>query len=305
MKIGIISNVESCIPLLQYLRSINIETVLYIGSSNAETNNSSLISFCAVAKIPFEVEVKSTQLYEWLHLQKPDYSFVYGYKKLIDINKLGKFQQNIFNIHPGKLPNYRGSSPIFWQLKNGEDKIGIAIHFLSDKYDEGAIVWQKEIANEKHFSYGLVEMIFANLLIEGVHHVISKEIEELLKQKIEQNEKSAFLYFKPSLKEVLIDWQKMNASKIEDLVKACNPWNKGAITVCNGMEIKIIDVEADSMKTSKTPGTIVELSGCVKVASANNSVVKINEMNINGIFVPGRFANKFGLVVGHCFETPQ
>lgn len=304
MKVGVISNVESCIPLLQYLRSGNNEVVLYIGLSNDQSHHSSLISFCNASQISVIVEENTLQLYDWIHLQKPDYCFVYGYKKLIDVHKLGKYKESIFNIHPGKLPNYRGASPIFWQLKNGEKQLGIAIHFLNEKFDEGAIVWQKEIANEKHFSYGLVEMIFANLLVEGVHFVLHKSKEQLMEIQKAQNEKEANRFHKPSLQDVLIDFQKMNATQIVDLVRACNPWNKGAISVCNGMEIKIIDAEIDITQSDKLPGTIVDTANCVKIVAANNSLVAIHQMNMNGIFVPGRFANLFGLMIGHRFILP-
>ncbi len=303
MKVGIISNVESCIPLLQFLRANNIETILYIGSYSPQTNISSLISFCNSNNISVEVENNSIQLVEWIHLKQPDYCFVYGYKKLINVNSLGKFQKSIFNIHPGKLPSYRGASPIFWQLKNGEKQIGISIHFLNEKYDAGAIVWQKEIANEKHSSYGLVEMIFANLLIEGVHFVINTGIEKLQKQKVEQDKKNDHRYFKPTLYDVLIDWQKMSAKNVEDLVKACNPWNKGAITLFNSMEMKVIDAEIDILKTEKLAGEILDLSSGVKVACAENTVIKINELIINDIFVPARFSYQFGLMVGQHFDT--
>lgn len=305
MKVGIISNVESCIPLLQFLRSNSIETILYIGSYSKDTNISSLISVCKSSNISVEIEKQPAQLYDWIQSQQLNYCFVYGYKKLIDMNRVGGFSKKIFNIHPGKLPQYRGASPLFWQLRNGEKSIGLHIHFMNEKYDAGNIVWSKEIPVEPHFSFGLAEYIVSNALIEGVHFVLHSDSEELWEEGVVQNEKDAHTYQKPTLKDVLIDWQTMNAIAVVNLVRACNPWNKGAITLCNGMEIKILDAEKLNVAADNTiPGTIQETTDGILISCASNSLVKVHQMSINGIFVPARFADKFGIITGNCFSTP-
>ena len=301
MKVAVISNSELCIPLLQYLKLNQVQTVFYLGSYQAGADISSLISFCNVNRIAVEVEKKSAQLFSWLSAQNPDYGFVFGYKRLIDVERLGEFKKKIFNIHPGRLPQYRGASPVFWQLKNGEDTLGITIHFLNERYDAGETVWSKEIGNEPHFSYGLAELIFSNVLTEGVRHVLSSGIDQLHKQKSVQDERFASTYKKPGLNDVLINWQTMPAKNVVDLVRACNPWNKGAITVYNGIEVKIIDAELAGTETNESPGTILEVGNAILVACAGNSAVKINCVNANGIFVPARFAEKFGFIAKQRF----
>jgi len=301
MKVAVISNSELCIPLLHYLKLNQVEAVLYLGSHPAGTGISSLISFCNSNNILIETEKNSAQLFSWLPKQNPDYGFVFGYRKLIDVERLGDFKKKFFNIHPGKLPQYRGASPIFWQLKNGEETVGLSIHFLNESYDAGEIVWSREIKNEPHFSYGLAELIFSNLLLEGVQYVVSSGIEKLEKQKISQDESVATTYKKPTLNDVLINWKTMSAHSVVNLVRACNPWNKGAITVYNGMEVKIIDAEVVPGTTTESPGKIIQASDGISVACANNTIVKINHFNANGIFVPARFAEKFGLVAKQSF----
>jgi len=303
VKVGVISNVELSIPLLQYLRSINVELVLYIGAYNADTPISSLTSFCTTCQVPFELEEEPQQLFSWFNQQRPDYCFVLGYKKKIDVSRLSEFRDRLFNIHPGKLPQYRGSSPIFWQLKNGEPSLGIAIHFMNERYDAGEIVWSKEIANEDYYSSGFVEYIFSNLLVEGVQYILNTGREDVtqLRKNVLQNETGAVTYKKPGLQDVLVSWQTMNAKQVVNLTRACNPWNKGAITVYNGMEVKIIDAEILGMTTVAQPGMILEINNGIKVACMENSCLKINHLNINGIYVPARFAQRFGFATGQYF----
>jgi peptidoglycan/xylan/chitin deacetylase (PgdA/CDA1 family) len=44
------------------------------------------------------------------------------------------------NVHKGKVPEYRGQPPAFWELYNGEKAAGVTIHLVDDTLDTGDIV---------------------------------------------------------------------------------------------------------------------------------------------------------------------
>lgn len=46
------------------------------------------------------------------------------------------------NIHSSLLPDYRGVSPSFWVLLNGEELTGISVHYMSEKIDTGDLITQ-------------------------------------------------------------------------------------------------------------------------------------------------------------------
>src|SRR5436305_14925589 len=114
-KAGVVSNSELCLPLLHYLRQQDIETVFYLGLYDSGADVNSVLGFCNGNGITVEIERNREQLFNWLTVNQPDYCFVFCYKTLIDVGRLGAFRQKIFNIHPGTLPQYRGPSPVFWQ----------------------------------------------------------------------------------------------------------------------------------------------------------------------------------------------
>ena len=60
-------------------------------------------------------------------------------QELIDIPRLG-----CINIHHAPLPRYRGMMPNFWQLYHGEKTVGITIHKINSKIDEGEIILQRQ-----------------------------------------------------------------------------------------------------------------------------------------------------------------
>jgi methionyl-tRNA formyltransferase len=61
-------------------------------------------------------------------------------QELIDIPRLG-----CINIHHAPLPRYRGMMPNFWQLYHGEKTVGITIHKINSKIDEGEIILQRQV----------------------------------------------------------------------------------------------------------------------------------------------------------------
>jgi methionyl-tRNA formyltransferase len=47
------------------------------------------------------------------------------------------------NLHSGKVPEYRGASPAFWELYNGESAVGVTIHRVVDSVDAGSVLAQE------------------------------------------------------------------------------------------------------------------------------------------------------------------
>src|SRR5439155_5560131 len=44
------------------------------------------------------------------------------------------------NLHKGKVPEYRGMPPGFWELYDGRSSAGVTVHFVDDGLDTGDIV---------------------------------------------------------------------------------------------------------------------------------------------------------------------
>ena len=73
-----------------------------------------------------------------------------GFLLRIPKNFIKNFNNRIINIHPSLLPKYGGKG-MYGQfvhkkiIENKETKSGITIHFINEKYDEGEIIFQKDI----------------------------------------------------------------------------------------------------------------------------------------------------------------
>jgi methionyl-tRNA formyltransferase len=52
------------------------------------------------------------------------------------------------NIHHAPLPRYKGMMPTFWQMYHGEKQVGVTVHYMAAKVDEGVAVFQGELPVE-------------------------------------------------------------------------------------------------------------------------------------------------------------
>lgn len=71
------------------------------------------------------------------------------------------------NIHESLLPEYKGVFPLFWQLLHGEKELGISVHVMDEKIDEGNIIRQTTFKPENMSFHQLMKIAYvkaANML---------------------------------------------------------------------------------------------------------------------------------------------
>lgn len=90
--------------------------------------------------------IKSDVVYHAVRLFHPDillsiYSKEIVPKRIFSIPGLGAY-----NLHPALLPRYRGVSPVFWSLANGERGVGATLHILDSGIDTGTIIASRRVS---------------------------------------------------------------------------------------------------------------------------------------------------------------
>lgn len=84
---------------------------------------------------------------EFLKKQSPDLIVLAGFLLLIPPKIVEAFPNKIINIHPALLPKFGGKG-MFGDhvhkavIQNKEKESGITIHYVNEKYDEGAPIFQ-------------------------------------------------------------------------------------------------------------------------------------------------------------------
>ena len=73
-----------------------------------------------------------------------EFTFVAGWTTKIAHEQFGWMPRGGWNMHPSLLPKYRGWNPYYWVIAAGETTTGITVHTLSDRFDCGDILLQRE-----------------------------------------------------------------------------------------------------------------------------------------------------------------
>ena len=93
---------------------------------------------------------ESDKIVDALISKEIDLIVLAGFLWLVPKNILKKYTNRIVNIHPALLPKYGGKGMYGHRVHQavidaGEKKSGITIHYVNEHYDEGQIIFQKEI----------------------------------------------------------------------------------------------------------------------------------------------------------------
>lgn len=129
---------------------------------------------------------KSDVVLNILEALQPDLIVLAGFLWRVPEKIIRAFPNKIINIHPALLPKYGGKGmygdKVHKAVKaNGDTETGITIHYVNERYDEGAIIHQAKTAiSTGDSAEDIAEKIHA---LEYGHY--SKVIEKLLLGKSE------------------------------------------------------------------------------------------------------------------------
>lgn len=110
------------------------------------------------------------EILELIKVQQPAVGILAAYGKLIPKQIIEAFPHKILNIHPSRLPKYRGTTPIETAIMSGDTETAVSIMQLSPKTDAGDIYAQRPIKimadDDKQSLYEKIAKISAQTLMQ-------------------------------------------------------------------------------------------------------------------------------------------
>jgi methionyl-tRNA formyltransferase len=303
MKIALICNTPSAFPLLNWLHSQGV----LVGVGTKEQSGDFFTNLSIVCKQrnlqihSFTKQDLSQQLSDWQVLTNADLVFVLGFPYKIPKSVLDKPQYGFFNIHFGKLPKYGGSFPVFWQIKNQEKEGVLTIHQMDKSFDTGPIAVEIPFEINPKNTFGIVEANYGYMAINGVFQVLNSILQKNLALKPQKVQNTIFSP-KPTLKDTIIDWQKMDAKTIVALIKSCNPWNRGAIARINDIDVRIIEAQISKQEGMKAGQVFHLFQNGMEVACINNTALIVKVLYTSFGYLEGETLGAFGIKNGDVFE---
>lgn len=226
--------------------------------------------------------------------------FVFPYKlnKKICIH----FNHHIFNLHASSLPLYRGSQPLFWQLKNGESKSALSLCRLIESFDEGDIVLQYPFEINQHDTFGILAGVISQMAVSLVNEFITMTIKQGIDniKAIAQMGESCDAP-KLTQNDIGIDWKTMNAVEIVNLIRACNPICGGAQTMWKNSSLSILEATVVDMPNLGLDAGVILHLGYPEgfIVSTIDGSIRIDVVSVpDGLFSGLRFAKRFNMNAG-------
>ena len=220
-------------------------------------------------------DLKNKALINFLKEEKFDLIVAAGFPHLFKKEYFKLTRYGIINLHAGKLPKYRGGSPLNWQIINNEKKIGLSVIKVDKKIDHGPIICETSFKNLKtddiNISHNKANKLFLNLTLKAIK-IIGKNIK--LKK---QNHSSS--YFKQRKDEDSKINFNASASNVYNFVRALSFPYKGAFFKYKNKKFRILKCKINNYPTNNmNPGRVFKIKKkkifFIKCKNQNISVLK-------------------------------
>ncbi len=170
---------------------------------------------------------------------------VVAYGKMIKQDILDLSELLAINLHPSRLPEFRGPSPIQAAILAGLNKTAVTIIQLDDKMDHGPIIDQEEVLIQDNDTFATLSDVLSKKGAKLLHKNIIAYLNGELKPTA-QNESKATICSMIQKEDGLINWAE-SAKLIRNKIRAYNPW-PSAYTKLFDTEIKILSVKITNKK---------------------------------------------------------
>jgi methionyl-tRNA formyltransferase len=220
-------------------------------------------------KIELEVfqpeDVNDERFIKKIKVLAPDVIILAGYGPIVKRDFISVAKYGCINLHGGKLPQYRGSSPMNWALINGEKFFSITIIQVTLGIDTGNILIEKKFQiNETDTISELHEIAnknFPQLLLKVLNQIEKKT----LKPKVQDMETSSY-YPLRFPEDGLIFFDQLTAEEIHNRVRALTSPYPGVLTYYNNKKITVL-------KTSLTKRPFFGVAGRIYRTSREKGIL--------------------------------
>lgn len=187
----------------------------------------------------------------------PDLLVVAAYGRILPNTVLEAPRLMPLNVHASLLPRYRGAAPIEAAILAGDDVTGVTIMRITEQMDCGPILLQREIPIATDETQSTLKARLAELGAQAMLTAIAMIARGEIREQPQDDSKAT--YCRPVKKEdAIIDWR-LDATKIEAMTRAYDPWPI-ARTRLGGQELLIFRAEVeDRANAGELPGTIVRV----------------------------------------------
>ncbi len=207
-----------------------------------------------------EPDVNAQAFIARLKTVEPRVAVVAGFSTILRKAAISVPEHGTLNLHAGRLPQYRGGSPLNWQIINGERQAGISVIKLDEGIDTGDVLAATEIdIGPEDTIAALHERAnheFPRLVVSVLNGIENKTVEAR-----RQDETQAAYWHQRNDDDGRLLWNEKTAVEAHRFVRALTRPYPGAFCYRSGERIRVLGVRLPDFVLRGMPGRVCRIMG--------------------------------------------
>ena len=211
---------------------------------------------------------------------KPDVIVVASYGQFLKKNLLAVPRLGTINVHPSRLPKYRGASPIQWALANGDAETGVSVLHVTPRMDAGDLLAQEPFPIAPDDTYCTLE---PKLAAKGAELLV-RVLDNFRAGKTTgnpQDETQVTFARKLSKEDGRVDWG-LPAEAIRNRLRGFSPWPGAYAFLPGGALLKLHEVRVEPGAAGAAPGTVLEAAGAGPLVATGPGALRLTRVQPAG-----------------------
>ena len=193
---------------------------------------------------------------------KADIAIVAAYGLILPEAILNAPRLGCINVHPSRLPAYRGASPLQYALLNGDRETAVSFMQLEKTMDAGPIIEQYPLSIHAEDTYGSLNAKAWEIAESQIIRILDNIADADMVSAIPQDHEAATYCEKIDKSGARIDWNE-KVENIQNRIRAFHPVPVAWTMLSNDKRLKIFKADVASTVKLK-PGQITDdgMIGC-------------------------------------------
>lgn len=210
---------------------------------------------------------------------KPDLIITCAYGQILPKELLNYPKYKCINIHASLLPKLRGGAPIHHALISGEEYTGISIMYMSEKMDQGDILYQEKLKIEDNDDVLTLHEKLSDLGSKMIVNFLPDFLNNNFKS-IKQNEEEATYGYNISKEDEKIDFND-SSKNLYNKIRGLSPWPVG-YAIFNEKRLKIYSSRIGNSNKDGKIGEIINIYDDGIGVKTKDGEIVITELQIEG-----------------------
>lgn len=210
----------------------------------------------------------------------PDLLLSVSFHKLVPQIFLERLKFGGINLHPSRLPEFRGPSPLKWAILCGCTETGLTFHKMTSVLDGGAILAScKVMIKEDDLPFNIIERMKQN-----VKPLVEKLIALLEKgdvKGVQQNEGKVCYAPRIDPEDLLINWF-CPVRVVYNHIRAFDRPYSGALGYVNQKLMRFNNARCVEKETVDVPGTVLSCKDNLLRIQAQDGIICAEVSNFSG-----------------------